>query len=83
MYENYVFLTIDPHKLQSEDDGQLILRMIVYWKKGVDRLTFRYAALEKRLRAPEPRLTTEPRLQAIADSYVQSLAATLAKGDGQ
>lgn len=80
VYENYVFLTLDPYTLQTEEDGQLILRMIVYWRKGADRLTIRYAALEKRLRSPQPRLTAEPRLQALADGYVEKLASTLSKG---
>jgi hypothetical protein len=74
VYENYTFLLLEPHTLLKEGDSELQLRSAVFWNKNEDRLTIRYVALEKRLRSPEPRVTSEPRLVASAAKYIESLA---------
>jgi len=77
VYENYVFLEVDPHKLESTGDSEAQLRLVLFWKRSDDRVTMRYAALEKRLRSPEPRLSNDPRIKQIAETFVESLGKTI------
>jgi hypothetical protein len=83
IYENYVFLQIEPRKIASSGDSEISLRAVVYWKRNDDRVAIRYAALEKRLRSSEPRVVTEPQTKALADDFVSSLAKALERRGAQ
>ena len=77
VYENFVFLHIEPKKIAVDEGSEVHLRLVVYWDRNGDRLSMRYAAVEKRLRVAEPRLSADPRIVGQAAAFVGELAKAL------
>jgi hypothetical protein len=79
VYENYVFIEVNPPSLEVAGNREALLRLVLFWKKNDTRVSILYKVLEKRLRSPEPQTSNDPRIKTLADRYVANLASLVTR----